>query len=83
MLDMTIPDLPYSLNLPNHTSKIVPGNIIRLGRFQYDNWKVNYGWYTSGGNREICGWYLTSNSYPGINKPLQKTDLYDIYFVKQ
>lgn len=68
------------LNIPNSKDIIKPGNIVRLGRFSDVNWVVNYGWYEFGGNRPVCGWYLTKDD--GLTtKPLQLPDLDDIYLI--
>lgn len=42
---------------------------------------MSYGWYTWGGNRPVCGWYLTNIESSDI-KPLQLTDLDDIYVIE-
>lgn len=68
------------LNIPNSKEIIKPGNIVRLGRFSNDDWAVHYGWYEFGGNRPVCGWYLTKDG--GLaTKPLQLPDLDDIYLI--
>lgn len=68
------------LNIPNSREIIKPGNIVRLGRFSDSDWVVNYGWYEFGGNRPVCGWYLTKDG--GVTtKPLQLPDLDDIYVI--
>ena len=72
----------YILNIPNSGDVIRPGNSVRLGRFSDDEWLVCFGWYSFGGNRPVCGWYLTNLQYGNI-KPLQKTDLDDIYLVER
>ena len=59
---------------------LYPGDIIRIGRFELVSWIVQYGWYTWGGNRPVCGWSLRDTS-TGDVKPLQETDLIDIYLV--
>lgn len=43
-------------------------------------WIVQYGWYQWGGNRPVCGWSLKNKATDEI-KPLQQTDLIDVYFV--
>ena len=68
------------LNLPDKPYCIHPGDIVKLGRFSNLSWQVCFGWYSWGGNREVCGWYLISDKQE--IKPLQKTDLDDIYFLK-
>lgn len=59
-----------------------PGDRIRIHRFDTETWIVYYGWYAWGGNREVCGWYLVNQKHPDKIKPLQKTDLDDLYFVE-
>ena len=68
------------LNIPNSEEIIKPGNIVRLGRFSNDDWTVCYGWYEFGGNRPVCGWYLTKDGGL-VTKPLQLPDLDDIYLI--
>lgn len=79
------------LTVPDSEVCLKPGYKIRLGRFESDIWIVSYGWYTWGGNRPVCGWYLTRCEMSTSNctieqnqciKPLQLTDLYDIYMVE-
>ena len=72
-IDISVPGI--SLNLPN-------GCTVKLGRFDTTLWKLSYGWYSWGGNREVCGWYLADLSDPNKVKPLQKPDLYDIYLIE-
>lgn len=68
------------LNIPNSNRIIRPGNVIKLGRFDSTQWTVSYGWYSFGGNRPVCGWYLVHDD--GITvKPLQLPDLDDIYLI--
>lgn len=69
------------LDLPEHNMYICAGDRIRLGRFSDIEWIVGYGWYTWGGNRPVCGWYLMQLNTPGELKPLNSTDLIDIYVV--
>ena len=42
---------------------------LKLGRFETTLWTVAYGWYTWGGNRPVCGWYLIDESNPADLKP--------------
>lgn len=71
-----------SLAIPNLDNvSIYPGSIVRLGRFSSEQWRADIGWYTWGGNRPVCGWYLTSLA-TGVVKPLQLTDLDDMYTVE-
>lgn len=68
------------LILPDCDLLIHPGCKVKLGRFSKHIWEVHYGWYSYGGNRPVCGWYLQSL---GVTKPLHKYDLDDIYMVEQ
>ena len=69
------------LTLPGCPIELVPGNRVRLGRFSTDLWIVAYGWYSWGGNRKTCGWYLISCQDRKV-KQLQDTDMDDIYLVQ-
>lgn len=69
-----------SLEVPNANTVIVPGNKIQIGRFSAKVWIVRFGWYSFGGNRSVCGWYLQSESSDEI-KPIFKIDLDDIYII--
>ena len=71
-----------SLEIPGCNQCIHPGDQVRLHRFDSEPWVVGFGWYTWGGNRPVCGWYLTSCIDTKRLKPLQKPDLDDIYFVQ-
>ena len=70
------------LVIPEYDITIHPGDIIQIGRFQRTKWIVGYGWYSWGGNRPVCGWYLTLKSNPKTIKPLQLPDLDDIYMIE-
>lgn len=70
-----------SLQMPNSNYFLRPGNIVRLGRFDSKDWEVHFGWYSFGGNRPVCGWYLTSDNGLTV-KPLQLPDLDDIYVIQ-
>lgn len=70
------------LNIPGCDSELVPGCKVKLGRFETKLWVVNHGWYTWGGNRPFCGWYLTNVENPEEVKPLQLPDLDDIYLIE-
>lgn len=69
------------LNIPNTSEYIYAGNKVKLGRFSKDTWIVSFGWYTWGGNRPVCGWYLVNLTDNSTLKPLQMTDLYDIIII--
>lgn len=70
------------IEVPEFNMKITPGCKIRLGRFDTTVWVASHGWYSWGGNRPQCGWYLSNEQCPSIVKPLHLTDLDDIYFVE-
>ena len=70
------------IQIPGTETYIVPGCRIKLNRFDSVSWKVSHGWYSWGGNRPMCGWYLTQTHNRSIIKPLQKTDLDDCYLVE-
>ena len=70
------------LEIPEFDITLTPGCRVKLGRFATEIWIVAYGWYAWGGNREVCGWYLVNKFFPKDIKPLQKTDLDDIYLVE-
>lgn len=69
------------LVIPNAGITIKPGDTIRLGRFDRKEWLVGFGWYGYGGNRPVCGWYLTDKMSKEV-KPIQLPDLDDIYLVE-
>jgi len=70
-----------SLDIPGTQDVIKPGNVVRLGRFNSESWVVCYGWYSFGGNRPVCGWYLEKDDGRTV-KPLQLPDLSDIYLIE-
>lgn len=69
-----------TLEVPNAKTTISPGYKIQIGRFNAQVWIVRYGWYSFGGNRSVCGWYLEAESGDEI-KPIFKIDLDDIYII--
>lgn len=69
-----------TLEVPNANTTISPGYKIQIGRFDAQVWIVRFGWYSFGGNRSVCGWYLESESSQDI-KPIFKIDLDDIYVI--
>ena len=71
------------LECPEQHLSIIAGSVVRLGRFESIQWMVAYGWYTWGGNRPVCGWYLMQTDAPSTIKPLQATDLDDIYIIEE
>lgn len=70
------------LNIPNTMEYLYQGDIVRLGRFQSKEWTVKFGWYSFGGNRPVCGWYLVSDEGLTV-KPIQLPDLDDIYVINR
>ena len=70
------------LNIPNSQEYIYQGDIVCLGRFETQEWTVKFGWYSFGGNRPICGWYLESDGGRTV-KPIQLPDLDDIYVIRR
>ena len=70
------------INLPNSNDYLKCGDIVKLGRFASESWRVCYGWYEFGGNRPVCGWYLEKDGGLTV-KPLQLPDLDDIYFISR
>lgn len=75
-------DSSRELRIPGTDMCIRPGYHVRLGRFDAVIWVVGFGWYSNGGNRPCCGWYLTTLDR-NVTKPLQLPDLADIYIVEQ
>lgn len=69
------------LEVPGTDMKLVPGCIVKLGRFESTRWIVGYGWFSYGGNRPFCGWFLTKEGSTQV-KPLQINDLSDIYMIE-
>jgi hypothetical protein len=69
------------LVIPEYNITVVPGSVIKIGRFNRELWVVGYGWYSWGGNRPVCGWYLTNELSKEV-KPLYYTDLEDTYMVE-
>ena len=72
---------PYLHLTDDGSLRIEKGSKVKLGRFQLDMWMVDHGWYSWGGNRPVCGWYLTNIETSEV-KPLQQTDLDDIYIIE-
>lgn len=70
------------LQIPNSRSYLYPGCKVKLGRFEDTTWIVMFGWYSYGGNRPVCGWYLTNLDTQQV-KPISLPDLDDIYFIMQ
>ena len=69
------------LIVPEFDITLTVNDTVKLGRFDSTSWIVNYGWYAWGGNRPVCGWYLTNTISKEI-KPLQYPDLEDIYIIE-
>lgn len=70
------------LPVPGLSKCLYPGDIVKLGRFETTSWRVCYGWFSWGGNRPWCGWHLKNTRDPANLKPLQLTDLDDIYLIE-
>lgn len=70
------------IQIPDIHMYLGENNIVKLHRFDTEQWIIKYGWYAWGGNRPVCGWYLVNTSDSSIIKPLQKTDIDDIYLIK-
>lgn len=75
-------NINLKLQIPDTCSYLTIGCKVKLGRFETNRWVVNHGWYSWGGNRPVCGWYLTSDDESQLVKPLQLTDLDDIYILE-
>lgn len=71
-----------SIDIPEFKMTLFEGSKVKLGRFDTTSWILSHGWYAWGGNRPVCGWFLTNESDPAELKPLQKTDLDDMYLVE-
>lgn len=72
-----------SIELNKINLKLEPGCVLKLGRFESTSWRLQFGWYSWGGNRPMCGWYLVNTTDPKLLKPLQFADLNDVYLVEQ
>ena len=72
MAELPVPNLQISLH---------PGDIVKLQRFSSELWVVNYGWFSFGGNKPMNGWYLVSKTHNTRIKPINLSDLDDIYQV--
>lgn len=70
------------LQIPGTQEYIRPGCRIRLGRFSTTTWMVAHDWYSWGGNRPVFGYFLVNTEDSTQIKPLQLTDLQDIYLVE-
>jgi len=70
------------LVIPNTDKHLIVGDKVKLGRFSSEKWIVCFGWYSWGGNRPVCGWYLTDEQDIKVVKPLQLNDLIDIYVIE-
>lgn len=71
-----------TIEVPEFNIRLSEGSRVKLGRFESTVWVLSHGWYSWGGNRPVCGWYLSNMENPAEVKPLQKTDLDDIYLVE-
>ena len=64
------------IEIPEFNITLTPGCRVKLGRFDIITWILSYGWYSWGGNREVCGKDVSDL------KPLYRTDLDDIYLIE-
>ena len=71
----------YELQVPNLQLSLHPGDVVKLYRFSDERWKVNFGWFSYGGNKPMNGWYLVSLRQANRIKPLSLSDLEDIYLI--
>lgn len=70
-----------TIQVPNTDIVLHPGDNVMLGRFDTKIWMLNHGWYSWGGNRPMCGWYLIDTQDSTNIKPLLEPDLLDIHSV--
>lgn len=82
-MDNIQPEQNIYLQIPDKNLFLTPGCKVKLGRFSTERWVVGYGWYTWGGNRPVCGWFVVDASNSEVVKPLQLPDMYDIYIIEQ
>ena len=68
--------------IPNTHNALYPGDTVKLNRFDEEEWTVGCGWYSCNGNRPTNGWYLVSKKLAGKIKPLNQSDLDDIYLIE-
>ena len=71
-----------TIQIPETNMVITPGCKVRIGRFSTVVWVMSHGWYSFGGNRPQCGWFMSDLENPSMIKPLYLTDLDDIYFIE-
>lgn len=72
------------LQVPNTNVFLCPGDFVKIERFDDVLWEVDHGWFSFGGNRPWCGWYLKANiNDEYVEKPIQLTDLEDVYVVQK
>ena len=69
-----------ALYIPESCICIRPGDKVKLHRFDAQIWIVKFGWYSFGGNRAVCGWYLQKEFEADV-KPIFQIDLDDIYMI--
>lgn len=69
------------LEVPDKNVHIHPGDVVKLHRFENKEWIVGFGWFSFGGNRPMCGWYLSTEADMTV-KPLLLPDLDDIYIIR-
>lgn len=72
MLELIAPNIPITLHA---------GDVIKLNRFEDERWTVCCGWFSYGGNKPMNGWYLVSKDKSNRIKPINLSDMDDIYLV--
>lgn len=75
-------DQELTLEVPEYHITLRVGSKLKLGRFDSTTWILMHGWYTWGGNRPFCGWYMYNQDNISESRPLQLPDLYDIYLIE-
>ena len=82
MFDPCIECKHHKLILPDKKTCIRPGTTVVFNRFDTQRWVIDYGWYSAGGNRKVCGWYCYQECNRKNVKPVEEIDLYDIYLIQ-
>lgn len=68
------------IKIPESCEYICVGDVIKLGRFDSDMWRVEFGWFNFDDNRSMYGCYL-KNIRSNRTKPLFENDLLDVYMI--
>ena len=69
------------IHVPNTDIVLHPGDMVTLGRFSCNMWRVCYGWFSFDDNRAILCWFLQDVASSGVSKPLFQIDLDDIVVI--